>query len=119
MLISFNLTSRVDFPTRIQNKSSTIIDNTFINILHVSKFHITSLANGLSDNNSQHLSISEINLTKQACHNKTFRNINENSIIEFQIKLSYELWDNDFNSDNGNNFDILFLFSTRILEYFI
>lgn len=118
MLISFNLTSRVDFPTRIQNKSSTIIDNIFINILHVSKSHITPLANGLSDN-SQHLTTSEINLTKQACHNKNFRNINENSIIEFQIKLSYELWDNDINSDNGNNFDILFLFSTRILEYFI
>jgi hypothetical protein len=66
------------------------------------------LVSGFSDNNSHKLTISEINLTKQTCHTKIFRNINKNSIIEFQIKLSYELWDNVFNSDSGNNVDILF-----------
>jgi len=50
VLVSYNLSSRVDFLTRIQNKSSTVIDNIFINILHVSKFLITVLVNGLSDN---------------------------------------------------------------------
>jgi hypothetical protein len=105
MLISYNLTSRVDFLTRNQNKSSTVIDNIFINILHVSKFLITPLVNGLSDNDAQLLTINEINLNKHTCHTKTFRNINKNSIIEFQIKLSYKLWD-VFNSDNGNNVDI-------------
>jgi len=116
MLISHNLTSRVDFLTRIQNKSCTVIDDTFIDTLHVSKFLITPLVNGLSDD-AQLLTINEINLNKQTCHTKTFRNINKNSIIEFQIKLSYKLWDNVFNSDNGNNVDFyLILFSTLILE---
>jgi hypothetical protein len=55
--------------------------------------------NGLSDHNAQLPMINEINLPKQTCPTKTIRNINNNSIIEFQIKLSYELWD-VFNSDN-------------------
>jgi len=40
MLLLYDLTSGVDFPTRIKNKSSTAIDNTFINILHFSNFLI-------------------------------------------------------------------------------
>jgi len=38
MLILCDLTSRVDFPTKIQNKSSTAIGKIFINILHFSNF---------------------------------------------------------------------------------
>jgi hypothetical protein len=55
--ILYNITSRVDFLTRIQNKSSTIIDNIFINTLHVSKILITPSVNGLSDNDAQLLTI--------------------------------------------------------------
>ena len=47
------------------------------------------------------------NLAQQTHHTKTIRDINKNSRIKFQIKLSYELWDNVFNSDNGNDVDIL------------
>jgi NAD kinase len=104
MLISYNLTNRADFLTRIQNKSSTVIDNIFIDTLHVSKFLITPVVIGLSDD-AQLLTINEINLNKQTCHTKIFGNVNKNSIIKFQIKLSYKLWDNVFNSDNGNNVD--------------
>jgi len=108
MLISYNLTSSVDFPTSIQNKSSTAIDTTFINILHYSNFLIIPQVNGLSNFVAQLLTINEINLAKQTCHTKTNQDINKNSIIEFQIKLSYVLWDNIFNSDNGNDVDTLF-----------
>jgi len=104
MLISYNLTNRADFLTRIQNKSSTVIENIFIDTLHVSKFLITPVVIGLSDD-AQLLTINEINLNKQTCHTKIFGNVNKNSIIKFQIKLSYKLWDNVFNSDNGNNVD--------------
>jgi len=56
---------------------------------------------------AQLLTINEINLAKQTCHTKTNQDINKNSIIEFQIKLSYVLWDNIFNCDNGNDVDTL------------
>jgi hypothetical protein len=36
MLILYDLTSKVDFPTKIQNESSTAIGNIFINILYFS-----------------------------------------------------------------------------------
>ena len=64
MLILCNLTSGVDFPIRIQNKSSTAIDSIFINSLNFSNFIITPLVNGLSDHDAQTLTINEINLAK-------------------------------------------------------
>jgi len=103
--ILYNLTSKVDFPIRIQNKSSTAIDSIFISTLHFSDFIINLLVNGLSDHDAQPLTINEINLAKQSCHTKTICDINKNSIIEFQNKLSYELWD-VFNNDIFND-DIL------------
>jgi hypothetical protein len=54
----------VDFPTRVQNKSSTATDNIFINTLHFSKFLITPLINGLSDHDVQFLMINEIKFNK-------------------------------------------------------
>jgi len=45
VLTSYDLTSRIDFLTRIQNKSSTAINNTFINTPHFSNFLITPLVN--------------------------------------------------------------------------
>jgi endonuclease/exonuclease/phosphatase family metal-dependent hydrolase len=57
MLISYNLTSIADFPTRVQNNSCTAIDNIFINTLHSSNILITPMINGLSDHDAQHLTI--------------------------------------------------------------
>ena len=76
-LILYNLTSAVDFHTRIQNNSSTASDNIFIDTLHFS----TPMVNGLSDHEAQLLTINEINLAKQTCHTKTIQDINKNSII--------------------------------------
>jgi len=97
VLTSYDLTSGIDFLTRIQNKSSTAINNTFINTLHFNNFLIIPLVIGLSDHDAQLLAINEINLVKQTCHTKTIWNINKNSLIESQIKLRYELWDNVLN----------------------
>jgi len=59
MLIFYDLTSRADFRSRIQNKSSTATDNIFINILHFGNFLITPLVHGLSDHDAQLLTINE------------------------------------------------------------
>jgi hypothetical protein len=63
MLILYSLTSKVDFPTRIQNKSSTASDNIFINTLHFGNFLIT----WLSDHDAQLLTINGLNIAKQTC----------------------------------------------------
>jgi hypothetical protein len=93
-LISYNLYSKVHFPTRIQKKSSTAIDDISIDTLQFKNYIITPMINGLSDHDAQLLTINEIHLRNQTCHIKTIRNINKNLIIDFQINLSYESWDN-------------------------
>jgi hypothetical protein len=70
--VSYNLSSSVDFPERIHNKSSRAIDNIFINTLHFNNILITALVIGLSDHDVQLLTINEINLTKQQATLKLF-----------------------------------------------
>ena len=65
--VSFNLSSTVDLPTRIHNKSSTAIDNVFINI-HFCNILNTLLVNGLSDRDAQLLTIDEVNVAKNKPH---------------------------------------------------
>jgi hypothetical protein len=49
LLTSFNTISTVDFPTRIQNGSSTTIDNVFIHSTRKDHYSIKPVINGLSD----------------------------------------------------------------------
>jgi hypothetical protein len=53
LLNTYNLTSTVNFPTRIQHNSATTIDNFFIDITKVGNYFIKSEANGLSDHGAQ------------------------------------------------------------------
>jgi hypothetical protein len=77
MLISYNLTSKVYFATRIQNKSYTAVGNIFINTLHSSNFLVTSLVNGLSDHDAKLLTIEKTNVTKSVCYTKTVMDRNK------------------------------------------
>ena len=68
--VSYNLSSAVDFPTRICNKCSTAMNNVVMNTLHFSNILITPPVNGLSDEDVQLLTFNEINLAnKQATLN--------------------------------------------------
>ena len=69
---SYNLSSSVDFPTRIRNKSSTAIDNIIKNTVYFSNILITALVNGLSDHDVRLLTINEINLAKKQFTLKLF-----------------------------------------------
>jgi hypothetical protein len=54
---TFNLTSIVNFPTRICASTSTAIDNIFIDISKYDCYSVSSLQNGLSDHEAQLLTI--------------------------------------------------------------
>ena len=100
LLNSFNLKGTVHFPTRTTNTSSTIIDNIFIDVRnnYIIKPHI----NGLSDHDAQIIKIDNYSLTiKNKVPNYT-RNINEQTIVEFQNLLSWELWEDVFNTNDTN-----------------
>jgi hypothetical protein len=56
VLLSYNLTATVHFSTRVQNQSSTAIDNIFIDNYKFTK-DVSPVYNGLSDNDTQLLRI--------------------------------------------------------------
>ena len=58
--------------------------------------------NGLSDHEAQIIVIENIVLTKQINNVTTKRDINDQSILEFQLLLSYENWEDIFMEDDAN-----------------
>jgi endonuclease/exonuclease/phosphatase family metal-dependent hydrolase len=58
LLISYNLTSIINFPKRVQNASATAIDNIFIDISQFESYTVTPVINGMSDHDTQLLTIS-------------------------------------------------------------
>jgi hypothetical protein len=100
---SYGLFSIVTFPTRIQKKSHTIIDNVFINTIKFNTFSIHPSINGLSDHDAQCLIMYDIlkyNLNTNALFNRKFDKL---SIADFNKKLSYALWDNVFSENDVNS----------------
>jgi len=57
ILQSFNLSSIINFPTRIGPDSFSTIDNVFIGNSYLNEFVITPLINGFSDHDAQLLTI--------------------------------------------------------------
>jgi exonuclease III len=53
LLQTYNLTSRVYFPTRSQKNSATIIDNIFIDMVRKQDHYIYPKMNALSDHDAQ------------------------------------------------------------------
>jgi hypothetical protein len=67
LLASYGLYSTVQFPPRIQNKSSSAINNLFINIFKFSNFSLYPIINGMSDHDAQFLITR--NIFEQSCNN--------------------------------------------------
>jgi exonuclease III len=101
LLASFNLKSVINFPTRISSNSCTLIDNIFINnYLHA--FSVYPLINGLSDHDAQAL---VLNIDSPLEHRHKFyykRIINNDTMKQFLISLSFENWEEVFSASNVN-----------------
>jgi hypothetical protein len=87
LLALFNLSSIVYFPTRLQNKSATAIDNIFIDTYKFANYVISPLYNGLSDHDAQ-LILRGNDIKIQ--NSKIIRRIDTYSVLDFQHKLSFE-----------------------------
>ena len=89
------------FPRRTANNSATLIDNIFVdNRRHYTiKPHI----NGLSDHDAQMITLNSFSLPSSNNEPTYVRNINKNTIAEFQLQLSWEQWDNIFGNNNVND----------------
>ena len=100
LLLSYDLYSALNFPTRISNCSSTAINNIFIDKFKNTNFTIKPLSNGLSDHDAQILILHDIEIQNLKAHHYTKRLINEFTISEFKLNLSYESWDEIFTEEN-------------------
>jgi hypothetical protein len=63
LLTTYNLSHTVNFATRIQNESSTAIDNIFVDNIRLGSTITLPLINGLSDHDAQLLTINNIYAT--------------------------------------------------------
>jgi len=99
----------VYFPMRTANNSATLIGNIFIdNRRH---YTIKLCINGLSDHATQLITQNNFSLPFSNIEPSYIRNINKNTIAEFQLQLNWEQWDNIFGKNNVN--DMFNNFSTH------
>jgi len=97
LLGTYNLIGTVYFPTRTVKNSATLIDNIFIG----NRRHCT--INGLSEHDVQLKTLNNFSLPFSNIEPSYIRNINKNTIGEFQLQLSWEQWDNIFGNNNFND----------------
>jgi len=100
LLALYNLYGVVDFPTRISESSFAAIDNFFMDEGKNAKYTISPIYNGLSDHDAQLLVLHDVVINNQIPHSTTLRLINESTIAQFQLNLSYENWTETFTEDN-------------------
>jgi hypothetical protein len=103
LLASYNLTSTVYFPTRIQNTSATATDSIFINVSKFDDYIISPIVNGLSDHDAQLIAINNLNLKFLNNTPRFIRNIDKHGVFDFKTSLSLVTWDNVFENNDINS----------------
>ena len=96
LLQTYKLIGTVLFPMR----KSKAIDNIFIT--RIKNYIINPHINGLSDHEAQIIMIESTVLTDQTNKITTKRDINDQSILDFQLLLSHENWEDIFMEDDAN-----------------
>ena len=104
LLTTYNLSHTVDFATRIQNKSSTAIDNIFVDNSRLGLTTISPLINGPSDHDAQFLTINNIYAAKYKVFlQQRTRTINRVTLSHFQSLLKQETWQSVYQTQDTNN----------------
>jgi hypothetical protein len=109
LLVSYGLYSIIKFPTRIHRNSYCLIDNIFINTCKFTNFIVHPIINGLSDHDAQNLIIQDIFKQKRIKGHNNIRIINDDSIADFNNRLSYESWKGVINVKDVNSAFNIFL----------
>ena len=100
LLQTYNLIGTVSFPMCNTNASITAIDNIFVT--RTKNYSIYPHIDGLSDHKAQLILTEDTVLTKQRNNITTQTGIDDQSILEFQLLLSYKNWEEIFMEDNVN-----------------
>jgi hypothetical protein len=90
------LAAKADTSPRINKNSATFIDKR-------RGYNVKPYINGLSDHDAQLIILVNSNVPNDITESISIRNINTNNILEFQMLLSREQWDNIFGNNDVNN----------------
>jgi hypothetical protein len=102
LLKTFNLKQVIDFPTRIGSSSVLLI--VFFYKSRIGSFHLFPAMNGLSDFNGRILILENFQVsTQNNVHKYELRQINEDTIQNFQLALENENWEEIHKQDNINS----------------
>jgi len=85
---------------RKSNASTTAINNIFVT--RMKNCIIIPHINGLSDHDAQIIVMENIALTKQRNNISSMKDINDQSILEFQLLLSHKNWEEIFMEGDVN-----------------
>jgi hypothetical protein len=99
LLHTYNIIRTVSFPTRKSKAYTTAIDNIYN---RTKNYIINPHINGLSDHKAQIILIETSSPKKQINNTTTKRDINDQSILLFQLLLSHKKWDEIFMDDDAN-----------------
>jgi hypothetical protein len=111
LLKIYNLSPTANFATRLQNSSSTAIDNTFIDNERSSSSYPSPTVNGLSHHDAQFLTISNIATEVDLAPSKwRTRIINDETAAQFKRLLENEMWEPVFENRDTNYMFNSFLF---------
>jgi hypothetical protein len=89
MPLSHNLSSTVNFPTRVPDNYSSAIDNIFINKSKLKNYKEEHLINGLYHYDAQLIEINDTGLQLHSQQYQTVRKIDKYMMADFVTKLSY------------------------------
>jgi hypothetical protein len=104
LLTTYNLTLTVNFASRIQNGSSTVVDNIFVDSIRLSPSSVSPIINGLSGHDAQLLTINNIASAVNLIPLKQrTRKINNDTIMQFQLLLMSETWESVYRDQDINN----------------
>lgn len=110
MLLSYNLSSTVNFPTRVPNNYSSAIDDVFIDKSKLKNYKEERLINGLYHYEAQLVEINDTGLQSHSQQYQTLRKIDKYMMAQFVTKLSYEaVFDSKFNCFLNTYFRIFYL----------
>jgi hypothetical protein len=102
LLTTYNLSHTVQFATRTQNDSGTIIDNISVDITRLSSSSTCPMINDLSDHDVQFLTVNITPAINIIHLKQRTREINNERIMQFQLQLANDTWESVY-IDNGTN----------------
>jgi hypothetical protein len=101
---TYNLEQVVDFPTRIFKEKVSQLDNIFLDRTELQCISVYPIQNGLSDHEAQFLILDRIPISSQtALHKHKIRQINDETLANFQALLKKDTGETVYSARNVNN----------------